>query len=173
MEKRRCAPDKAKTSAAQRGKGASRHRRLTQNFGDVWTRRAKQQAVVLAFNLQFWVHHYDSVERFDGLCSKAGAALRRVGVPGSEAPAQRLPGNQRVPRQVAHPARRPGVEIECQRRTLEGTNSSQVEWHRGGHELIEEVHREGHRGLCPCLSRQFLRSPPKMEVVRHQQVLPP
>lgn len=59
----------------------------------------------------------DPVERFDGLCSKAGAALRCLGVPGSEAPAQRLPGNQRRPRQVAHPARRPGVEIECQRRS--------------------------------------------------------
>ena len=159
--------DKARTSATERGKCATRHRTLAKNFGDVWTRRAKQQAVVMAFNLQFRVDHDDPAERFNGLCSKAGAPLRCVGVPRSEAPAQRLPGNQRGPREIADPACRPGVEIERQRRLFESPDGPQIERHRGGHELIEEVHRKGHRGLCPCLSRQFLRGPPKMEAVRH------
>jgi len=152
------------------GKGASRHRRLAQNFGDVRTRRAKQQAAVLAFNLQFWVNHYDPVEAFDGLCSKAGAALRRVGVPGSEAPAQRLPGNQRGPRQVADPPRSPGVEIERKRRPLESPDGPQVQRHRSSDKLLKEVRRQGHRGPCQNSVRQLLRRPPKMKPVCHQEI---
>ena len=125
----------------------------------------------MAFNLQFRVDHDDPAERFDGLCSKAGAALRCVGVPGSEAPAQRLPGNQRGPRQVADPPRRPGVEIERQRRPLESPDSPQVERHRSGDKLLKEVHRQGHRGLCQTSVRQLLRGPPKMKPVRHQEIL--
>ena len=97
----------------------------------------------MAFYLQFGVDHDYSSECVDRFCSKAGAALRRIGVPGSEAPAQRLPGNQRGPRQVADPARRPGVEIERQRGLLEGLDGPQVERHRSGNKLLKKVRRQG------------------------------
>jgi len=57
------------------------------DFGDVRAGRAKQQAILMAFYLQFGVDHDDFAERFDGFHSKAEAALRRIGVPGPEAPA--------------------------------------------------------------------------------------
>ena len=98
----------------------------------------------MVFYLQFGVDHDYPSECFDRFCSKAGAALRRIGVPGSEASAQRLPGNQRGPRQIADPARRPGVEIERQGRLLESLDSPQVERHRSGDNLLKEVHRQGH-----------------------------
>jgi hypothetical protein len=47
----------------------------------------KQQAILLAFYLQFRVDHDYPSERFDRFHSKAGAALRRIRVPSPEAPA--------------------------------------------------------------------------------------
>ena len=58
------------------------------DFGDVRTGRPNQQAILLAFYFQFRVDHDNPAERFNGFHSKAGAALRRIGVPGPEAPAQ-------------------------------------------------------------------------------------
>jgi len=110
---------KTRSSYLSGGNGATRQRLLAQNFRYVRTGRAQEQAILLAFDLQFWIDRDYSAERFDGFRSKARAALRSVGVARPEATAERLPGNQRGPRQVAHPARRPGVEIERQWRPLD------------------------------------------------------
>jgi len=125
----------------------------------------------MVFYLQVGVDHDYSSECFDRFCSKAGAALRRIGVPGPEATAQRLPGNQRGPRQIADPARRPGIEIKRQRRLLESLDGPQVERHRSGNKLLKEVHRKGHRGLYQIFIGQLLRRPPEMKPVRHEEIL--
>jgi len=98
----------------------------------------------MAFDLQFWINHDHSAECFDRFPAKAGAALRRVGISGSETPTQRLPWNKRRPRQIANPARRPGVKIEGQRRPLESSDGPQIKRNRSSDELLKEAHGKGH-----------------------------
>ena len=126
----------------QRGKGATRHRDYRRTLGMCGPEGRSSRPFSWSFDLQFGVDHDYPSEGLDGFASKAGAALRRFGIPGSEAPAHRLPGNQRGPRQVADPARRPGVEIERQRRLLESLDGPQVERHRSGNKLLEKVRRK-------------------------------
>jgi len=112
---------------------------LSRDFRDVRARGTQKQAPLQYFDFQFRVYHDYLAEGFDGFAAKADAALRRFGVPGSKAPPQRLPRNQRWARQVADPPCRPGVEVERQRRLLEGPHGPQIERHRRGNELLKEV----------------------------------
>ena len=119
--------------------GERRLRRSAGEPGNVRRRGKKQHAAVFDLKAQRGIDPANAPEGVQNPCAELDAALRCVGISGPEAPAQRLPGDQRRPLQIADAPGRPGIEIERQRRLLEYADRAQIERNGRGDKLLEEV----------------------------------